>query len=61
MKAIVCADINWGIGKGTGMLFHIPADLKFLKEKTMGSTVIMGRTARFSPCRGRRLCRAGRI
>ena len=19
MKAIVCADINWGIGKGTGM------------------------------------------
>ena len=22
MKAIVCADINWGIGKGTGMLFH---------------------------------------
>ena len=39
MKAIVCADINWGIGKGTGMLFHIPADLKFFKEKTMGSTV----------------------
>ncbi len=44
MKTIVCADINWGIGKGTGMLFHIPADLKFFKEKTMGSTVIMGRT-----------------
>lgn len=44
MKAIVCADINWGIGKGEGMLFHIPADLKFFKEKTMGSTVIMGRT-----------------
>lgn len=44
MKAIVCADINWGIGKGTGMLFHIPADLKFFKEKTMGGTVIMGRT-----------------
>ncbi len=44
MKAIVCADIKWGIGKGTGMLFHIPADLKFFKEKTMGSTVVMGRT-----------------
>lgn len=44
MKAIVCADINWGIGKGVGMLFHIPADLKFFKEKTMGGTVIMGRT-----------------
>jgi dihydrofolate reductase len=44
MKAIVCADINWGIGKGAGMLFHIPADLKFFKEKTMGGTVIMGRT-----------------
>ena len=61
MKAIVCADINWGIGKGTGMLFHIPADLKFFKEKTMGSTVIMGRTTLASPCRGRRLCLAGRI
>lgn len=44
MKAIVCAGINWGIGKGAGMLFHIPADLKFFKEKTMGGTVIMGRT-----------------
>lgn len=33
MKAIVCADINWGIGKGAGMLFHIPADLKFSKKR----------------------------
>ena len=33
MKAIVCADINWGIGKGTGMLFHIPADLKFFERR----------------------------
>lgn len=43
MKAIVCADKRWGIGKGNGMLFHVPADLKFFKEKTMGSTIVMGR------------------
>ncbi len=42
MKAIVCADKNWGIGKGNGMLFHIPADLKYFKEMTMGSTIVMG-------------------
>lgn len=43
MKAIVCADKNWGIGRGNGMLFHIPADLRFFKEKTMGGTIVMGR------------------
>ena len=42
MKAIVCADRNWGIGRGNGMLFHIPADLKYFKEKTMGCTIVMG-------------------
>lgn len=51
MKAIVCADINWGIGKGAGMLFHIPADLKFFKERQWAAPLSW--VARhFSPCRG---------
>ena len=42
MKAIVCVDKNWGIGKNNDMLFHLPEDLKFFKEKTWGKTVVMG-------------------
>ena len=42
MKAIVCVDKNWGIGKNNGMLFHLPEDLKFFKEKTWGKRVVMG-------------------
>ena len=42
MKAIVCVDKNWGIGKNNEMLFHLPEDLKFFKEKTWGKRVVMG-------------------
>lgn len=42
MKVIVAVDKEWGIGKNNGMLFHMPADLKFFKEKTLGKTVVMG-------------------
>ena len=42
MKAIVCVDENWGIGYEGDLLFHIPADMKYFKEKTMGNVVIMG-------------------
>ena len=42
MKAIVCVDKKWGIGKNNKMLFHLPEDLKFFKEKTWGKTVVMG-------------------
>lgn len=42
MKAIVCVDNNWGIGKGNQLLYHIPDDMKYFKEKTWGSTVVMG-------------------
>lgn len=42
MKAIVCVDKEWGIGKNNGMLFHLPADLKFFKEKTVGKVIVMG-------------------
>lgn len=43
MKAIVCADKNWGIGNSNELLFHIPEDMKFFKHKTVGNVVIMGR------------------
>ncbi len=42
MKAIVCVDNNWGIGFGNDLLYHIPADMKFFKEKTTGNVTVMG-------------------
>lgn len=42
MKAIVCVDEKFGIGKNGTMLFYLPQDLKFFKEKTLNKTVIMG-------------------
>ncbi len=44
MKAIVNVDNNWGIGIGDKLLNHIPADMKFFKEKTTGNVVVMGRS-----------------
>ena len=43
MNLIVAADENWGIGVNGGLLCHIPADLKYFKEKTMGGVLVMGR------------------
>lgn len=43
MKLIVAADKNWGIGKDNDLLCHLPGDLKYFKEKTLGKTVAMGR------------------
>jgi dihydrofolate reductase len=43
MKAIVVVDNNWGIGKGDQLLVHLPGDLKYFKEKTLGKTIIVGR------------------
>ena len=42
MKAILPADKNWGIGKNNGLMFRIPADMKFFKETTIGNVVVMG-------------------
>lgn len=42
MNVIVAVDTEWGIGKNNGMLFHMPADLKYFKEKTLGKVVCMG-------------------
>ena len=43
MKAILCADRNWGIGWQNGLLIHIPSDMRFFREKTTGNIVVMGR------------------
>ena len=40
---IVAASDNNAIGKNNQMLWHLPADLKFFKEKTSGYTIVMGR------------------
>ena len=42
MKAIVAVDKNWGIGKKNDLLFSLPADMKYFREKTSGKVVVMG-------------------
>lgn len=42
MKTIVCADKNWGIGSNNDLLYHIPADMRFFKEHTIGNVCVMG-------------------
>ncbi|HQC54217.1 MAG TPA: dihydrofolate reductase [Clostridia bacterium] len=42
MHIIVCVDKNWGIGKNNGLLFHIPADLRYFKNITRNKIVVMG-------------------
>ena len=42
MRAILHADKEWGIGKDNGLMFRIPADMKFFKNTTTGNVVVMG-------------------
>lgn len=42
MKAILHVDREWGIGKSNGLMFSIPADMKFFRETTTGNVVVMG-------------------
>ena len=42
MNAIVATDRNWGIGKNNDLLVHLPGDLKYYKQKTLGKCVIFG-------------------
>ena len=42
MNAIVAVDNQWGIGKNNDLLFHLPVDMKFFRQKTMGKVVVMG-------------------
>ena len=41
--AIVATDKKNAIGKNNQLLWHLPADLKFFKNTTMGCPIIMGR------------------
>ena len=43
MKLIAAVSENWGIGKDNRLLFNIPRDMQFFREKTIGKTVILGR------------------
>lgn len=42
MKTIVAVDEKWGIGKDNDLLFRLPKDLKYFKEKTLGKVIVMG-------------------
>ncbi|MCD8286585.1 MAG: dihydrofolate reductase [Clostridia bacterium] len=42
MKAILHADLNWGIGKSNGLMFKLPADMQYFKKTTIGNVVVMG-------------------
>lgn len=42
MNIIVAIDKENGIGKDNGLLAHISPDLKYFKEKTLNSVIVMG-------------------
>lgn len=43
ISLIAAASTNRAIGKNGGLPWHLPADLRFFKEKTMGHHMLMGR------------------
>lgn len=43
LSLIVAADRNNVIGKDNALIWHLPNDLRFFKEKTTGHAIIMGR------------------
>lgn len=43
MKCIVAVDKNWAIGRGNGLLYSVPEDMRFFRTTTLGHTVICGR------------------
>lgn len=43
MDLIVAVDNNWAIGNKGELLVSIPDDMKFFRETTMGSVVVLGR------------------
>lgn len=40
--SILCVDSKFGIGKNNDLLFHLPLDMHFFREKTKGHVVAMG-------------------
>jgi len=43
INIIVAVADDWAIGRNGGMPWHISADMRFFKAKTLGNSVIMGR------------------
>lgn len=43
MKAILSADLNWGIGCRGKLLQRVPEDMRFFTNMTSGKVVVMGR------------------
>lgn len=43
MNAIVVVDENWAIGRDGGLLVHLPGDLKYYRNKTLGKVIVVGR------------------
>ncbi len=43
LSIIAAADEKNGIGKNNELLCHLPADLKYFKQTTLGHTIVMGR------------------
>ena len=43
MNAIAVVDKNWGLGIDGKLLIHLPEELKYFREKTLGKTIIIGR------------------
>ena len=43
MNAIAVVDRNWAIGRDGKLLVHLPGDLKYYKEKTLGNVIVVGR------------------
>ncbi|HAX94315.1 MAG TPA: dihydrofolate reductase [Bacteroidales bacterium] len=43
ISIIAAVSDDWGIGKGNGLLWHLPEDLKRFKQLTLGKCVIMGK------------------
>ena len=43
MILIAAVNNSWGIGSGNELLYHIPADMKFFREKTKGNIIVVGR------------------
>ena len=43
VSLIVAVDAESGIGKDNDLMWHLPEDMKFFKDKTSGQIVVMGR------------------
>lgn len=44
MYCVVCTDLNYAIGRGNELLYHISEDLRRFRALTLGKAIIMGRT-----------------